>query len=144
MRISNETLFAVCNTAVLPGWILLLVAPAWRWTQRIAMFTIPLLLAFVYLVLFIVNFEGFHAILTTFGALQYLFHRPGAILAAWVHLLALDLFVGAWMVRDALRLKLLHLAVIPCLLVTYVFGPVGLLIYIPLRAGLKRGPVSYD
>ncbi len=135
---SNQVLFLICNTAVLPGWLLLLLAPRWRWTQRITMFTLPMLLAAAYVWLFIANFEGLHTNFTL-GAVEYQFHSQGLVLAAWIHLLALDLFAGAWMVRDARRLKILHLAVIPCLLMTFLMGPVGLLIYLSLRTGLRRG-----
>lgn len=30
-----ETLFTVCNAAILPGWILLVVAPRWKWTHTL-------------------------------------------------------------------------------------------------------------
>jgi SNF family Na+-dependent transporter len=66
------------------------------------------------------------------------------VLLGWVHFLAFDLFIGAWMVRDARRLKILHLAVIPCLLVTFLLGPVGLLTYLVLRTGLRRGAEQRD
>jgi hypothetical protein len=43
------------------------------------------------------------------------------------------------MVSDAKRLRILHLAVIPCLCLTFLFGPAGLLVYMLLRGGLRRG-----
>jgi hypothetical protein len=133
-----ELIFRICSLAVVPGWILLLTAPKWKWTGRIAMFTIPLLLACAYIWVFIASFEGMHASYMSLAAVDYLLHTPGGELAAWIHLLAFDLFVAAWMVGDAKRLRILHLAVIPCLCVTFVFGPAGLLIYALLRAGLRR------
>jgi hypothetical protein len=40
-----EQLFNICNTLVLPGWLLLIFAPGWRWTVRIVQTCIlPLLL----------------------------------------------------------------------------------------------------
>ena len=135
----NETGFLLVNLAVLPGWALLLLAPKWKWTQRIAMFTTPMLLAVAYIAVFIANFEGLHFTFKSFDAVVYLFHTPGMVLAGWIHFLAFDLFAGAWMVRDARRLRILHLAVIPCLLLTFLMGPVGLLIYLILRTGLRRG-----
>ncbi len=136
---SNDTIFQICNTAVLPGWILLLAAPKWRWTLRIAMFTMPALLAIAYIWVFIANFDGLHADFYSLGAVTYLFQKPGMALAGWIHYLAFDLFVGSWMVRDARRLRIVHLAVIPCLMMTFLFGPVGLLMYLSLRTGLRRG-----
>lgn len=140
----NETIFLLVNIAVLPGWLMLLLAPKWRWTQRVAMVTIPILLALVYIALFIVNFNGLHLNFKSLGAVEYSFQSPGLVLVGWVHFLAFDLFVGAWIVRDARRLKLLHLAVIPCLLLTFLMGPVGLLIYLVLRTGLRGGADTRD
>jgi hypothetical protein len=50
-------IFAICNFVVLPGWLLLVVAPRWRWTQRVAGLALPLALAAVYLTLLIVYFR---------------------------------------------------------------------------------------
>jgi hypothetical protein len=135
---NNELVFRICSLAVVPGWILLLTAPKWKWTGRIAMFSIPLLLGFAYIGVFIASFEGLHASYMSFAALDYLLHTPGGELMAWIHFLAFDLFVGAWMVSDARRLHILHLAVIPCLCLTFLFGPAGLLVYGLLRGGLRR------
>jgi hypothetical protein len=41
-------------------------------------------------------------------------------------------------VRDAMRNRISHLAVIPCLVLTLLFGPVGLLCYLALRFALRR------
>jgi len=60
------------------------------------------------------------------------------LLAGWVHYLAFDLFVGSWEARDALSHRIPHLAVIPCLLLTFLFGPAGLLLYLLLRFTLRR------
>jgi len=134
----NEQIFRLCSLAVVPGWILLLTAPYWKWTSRIAMFTIPLLLAVAYVWVFIASFQGLHASYMSFAAVDYLLHTPGGELMAWIHFLAFDLFIGAWMVGDARRLRILHLAVIPCLCLTFLFGPAGLLVYALLRGGLRR------
>jgi len=136
---STEVLFRVCNLGVAPGWILLLVSPRWKWTQRIAMFTLPALLSLVYVWLYIATFEGLHANFSSLGAAVYQFHSPALVLLAWVHFLAFDLFVGSWIVRDSRRFRILHAAVVPCLLLTLLFGPMGLLLYLSIRTGMRRG-----
>jgi hypothetical protein len=60
------------------------------------------------------------------------------LLAGWIHYLAFDLFVGSWEVRDAQRVGIHHLFVVPCLVLTVLFGPIGLLLYLLLRAALRR------
>ncbi len=141
---TDQTLFVLCNCAVVPAWVLLLVAPHWRWTYRLAMFTLPMLLAALYIWLFIASFEGLHVNFLSLGAVQYALRSPAVVLAAWIHFLTFDLFVGAWMVRDARRMRIVQLAVIPCLLLTFLMGPVGLLIYLSMRSGLRRSADAQD
>ena len=63
-----------------------------------------------------------------------MFQDPWALLAGWVHYLCFDLAVGAWALRDAQRRGLPHLLLVPALVLTFLLGPVGLLLY----AGLRR------
>jgi hypothetical protein len=67
-----------------------------------------------------------------------LFSNDFLLLAGWIHYLAFDLFIGSWEVRDARRLGIHHLTVVPCLVLTFMLGPVGLLLYLALRAGWKQ------
>ena len=69
-----------------------------------------------------------------------LFTSPEIALAGWVHYLAFDLFVGAWEVRTARREAIPHLLVLPCLVLTFLFGPVGFLLFLGLRAARPSLP----
>lgn len=66
-----------------------------------------------------------------------LFSVPELVLAGWIHYLAFDLFVGAWEVRDAQKKEIHHLLVIPCLFVTFMAGPAGLVLYWVLKAAYR-------
>lgn len=57
---------------------------------------------------------------------QTLPSQPQIALAGWLHYLAFDLFVGAWEARTARAEGIPHWAVIPCLILTFLFGPAGL------------------
>jgi len=69
----------------------------------------------------------------TLAGVQQLFANPWAALAGWLHYLAFDLFIGSWEVRNARRVGIPHWQVIPCLFLTFMLGPVGLLVYFVLR-----------
>jgi len=130
-----ETLFAICNDGVLPAWLLLLFAPRWHWTQRIIhAIWIPLLLGGAYAGLLLMGpgapeGGGF----STLQGVMRLFDVPEGALAGWIHYLVFDLFVGAWEVRDAQRRAIGHLWVAPCLVLTLMLGPIGLVAYLALR-----------
>lgn len=136
---SNEILFSICNTAVLPGWLLLVALPRWKWTARlVTAVIIPGLLGLVYLFLIITEFGKTEGGFGSLAQVQQLFANPAMVVAGWIHYLAFDLFIGSWEVRDAQRLGLSHWLVIPCLILTFLFGPIGLLLYFTLRASLKK------
>ncbi len=135
---SLDQLFSVCNTAVLPCWLLLIVAPRWRWTQRVTTFIAPLLIAGVYAWLLFAHPSAPGGGFRTLDQVAVLFSVRTALLAGWIHYLAFDLFTGSWEVRDAQRLGISHWLVIPCLLLTFLFGPIGLALYLLLRLGLRR------
>jgi hypothetical protein len=58
---------------------------------------------------------------------------PAGTLAAWAHMLALDLFTGAWIYRECLRLQAPARVRIPALFFTLMTGPFGLLIFLVWR-----------
>lgn len=109
-----DLLFTICSRAILPACALLAVAPRWKWT-RVLIFSalVPSLLAASYIYAF---------------TMAYPFSEGANF----------DLFVGAWEVRDAERLEIAHLWVLPCLFFTLMLGPVGLLLYFCLRFALVR------
>lgn len=136
---SADTLFSVCSFIVLPGWILLIFLPRWSWTTKlISSVVIPLLLALVYLKLAITDFAVAEGGFGSLSEIAKLFENKNLLLAGWIHYLAFDLFVGSWEVRDAQKLQITHYLVIPCLFLTFMFGPIGYLLYFIIRLTVKK------
>jgi hypothetical protein len=138
--VSPEKIFSLCGALVLPGWLLLVLLPRRRWAARLVCpVLIPLLLALVYLWLVATTFGRTPGGFGSLAEVSQLFQNQWVLLAGWIHYLAFDLFVGSWEVRDAQRNGVHHLLVVPCLVLTFLFGPVGLLLYFAVRAALRRG-----
>jgi Domain of unknown function (DUF4281) len=136
---SAETLFRIASAGVLPGWLLLLLAPRARITERVVLSGFyPLAFAAAYLVLIVAFYPGAPGGIGSLADVDRLFRNPYLLLAGWVHYLAFDLFVGAWEARDAAQRGVPHLLVIPCLVLTFLFGPIGLLAYFGARAITSR------
>jgi hypothetical protein len=133
-----ETLFNAFGKLAMAGWALLVFAPRWRWSQRIASVILPLTLAIVYLVLIVIYFAKSRGGFGTLAQVTQLFQNPWLLLAGWMHYLAFDLFLGAWQARQAQRLGISHVLVVPCLLLTFLFGPIGLLVFWAIRSVVKR------
>ena len=124
-----ETIFATANLVAVSGWLLLLIAPRNRWATIVAGTIIPIVLAATYLIVLVINWGGSRGGFSSLHDVAELFSNPWLLLAGWVHYLAFDLFVGTWEVRDSLEHGVPRLFVVPCLLLTFMLGPVGFLAY---------------
>ena len=128
-----ETIFTICSLLNMAGWILLVALPRHRLAHAIVSVGIPLAIAAVYLVLIVQYFGSSDGGFGSLADVAKLFANPAMLLAGWLHYLAFDLFIGAWEVRDSQRHKIPHMLVIPCLLLTALLGPIGLLCYMAAR-----------
>ncbi|MFK7797693.1 MAG: ABA4-like family protein [Aureispira sp.] len=129
--------FTILNSSVLLPWLLMVIAPKWKFTQQMIQLKWPVLLyAIVYVVLLVMivmttnnssmDFMSLQAIKAAFGQDQ-------VMLLGWVHYLAFDLFVGMWALKDGQTRGVPHYLMVPCLIFTLMYGPVGLLLYSILR-----------
>ena len=74
--------------------------------------------------------------------MRQLFTSDWALLAGWMHYLAFDLFVGAWIAAETERRGLTRLVLIPVLPLTFLFGPAGFLLFCILRSVVPAGRTS--
>lgn len=135
-----EGLFSIVNPIALVGWILLIVLPRQRWVANIAAaWAIPGVLAILYVAVIGTHIVGSPGGFSSLPAVATLFANPWLLLGGWIHYLAFDLFVGSWEARDARERGVPHLALMPCLLLTFLFGPAGWLLYLLARRVLGAG-----
>jgi len=134
-------LFALANGLAMASWLALAVSPEGaRWTPRarqIAGRFVPLVLALAYVALFATNGMG-EGGYDSLAAVQRLFAMPQLLLAGWLHYLAFDLFVGAWIAESAGVRGWPHLVVLPLLALTFLFGPAGLLAFALVSLAMSR------
>jgi hypothetical protein len=134
-----DQLFQLANPLAVLGWLGLLASPlAPRVAQAISAAAIPLLLALAYTGLVLAFWWDAPGGFGSLPEVMALFTHPHIALAGWLHYLAFDLFLGAWEVRTARAEGIAHWAVIPCLILTFLFGPAGLLAFAILRFTLVR------
>ncbi|WP_424214519.1 abscisic acid-deficient protein Aba4 family protein [Streptomyces sp. BI20] len=132
-------LFTLSFLLAAPVWALMILAPGLRLTARIAaspLTAVPV--ALVYAVLGARIAPELWALVTGpdlagFQALAADASGAGAA-AAWAHIIAWDLLVGQWMYRESRRLGIAPWVSGPVLLLTILLAPVGLLVFLPLRA----------
>lgn len=141
-----EIIFSLASGLAMLSWLALALSPARaRWAPQVRLFAgriVPLLLAVVYVLLFAANGMGDGGY-DSLAAVQRLMAVPALLTAGWLHYLAFDLFVGAWIAERAGKLGIPHLLVLPLLALTFTFGPAGLLAFAALRLlWLRRAPAN--
>jgi len=132
-------IFSVVNVVAVGAWVLLAVLPRRRWAATvIAGMAVPALLASLYIAIMVTKWAGNAGGFSSLPAVATLFSNPWLLLAGWTHYLAFDLLVGGWEVRDARDRGIPHRFVLPCLALTFLFGPAGWMLYMTLRNFSER------
>jgi len=135
MLTDPHALFQMTGPLAMLGWLSLVLSPlAPRLSQAIAALAIPALLSVGYTALILVHWSTAPGGFGSLADVMALFNDPSIALAGWVHYLAFDLFVGAWITRTARAEGIPHLLILPCLVPTFLFGPAGFLAFTALRA----------
>ena len=135
------TLFTVVNLVAVVGWAGLAVGASLRsgGVRDVVLLVcgrwVPFLLCVAYFV-FLAGYWGTAAGggFQSLEAVGVLFQSPGLLLAGWTHYLAFDLLVGRWMVDDASSAGRSRLPLLVALPATFLFGPVGVLLYVGSRS----------
>lgn len=135
-------LFKFASYTALLGWIVLIALPFWHFGHSVVIAIVVGLLCAIYsyLIFFGRRYDD-EKVKGNFWSLSgviKLFKSPRVVLAGWVHYLAFDLMMGLYIVVDAARFDIAHVLLLPCLLLTLMLGPAGLLLYLLLRFGLTQ------
>lgn len=133
-----ELIFSLAGLLAMSGWVTLLVSPLIpHWSHRIAGLIVPITLSFGYLIILLFSSTQNGGGFGSFADVTQLFSNPEALMAGWVHFLAFDIFVGAWICRTGRDENIKFWMVLPCLPVTFMFGPAGFLLFSIVRTFRK-------
>ena len=147
-----QTLFSLTNAAALALWIVLVVLPRRPLPLALVLYAGVGLLCFAYAAMIAALVAGWADPVRDAGlppmdfanysvaGLKDAFRSEGAIVVGWTHYLALDLFTGLWIARDADAKGFSRLVQSPVLLLTFLAGPAGLLVWLVVRERRARGP----
>ncbi|WP_026953152.1 ABA4-like family protein [Algoriphagus mannitolivorans] len=134
-----ETVFSIANSLAFFCWILLFVLYQKKWVYKfLYSFVFGILsLAYLFFILKGIGSEsqgGFDSL----ANVKTMFSSDEAVLAGWIHYLAFDLFVGMWICHDSGLRNINRWILLPCLLLTFLMGPIGFLLYLLVRIGYEK------
>lgn len=143
-----DSLFRLANLWALVCWAALIVVPRGAFAQSAIFYAGMGLLCLAYLILLALVIsgsvdiglvdDGSPADFTTIAGVRGMFMSDGGVTVGWIHYLALDLFAGLWIAKDADQKGFSRWVQAPILVLTFVAGPAGLLAWLVIRERRAR------
>jgi hypothetical protein len=129
-----ENLYTYASVLIFIPWLMMMFAPNRRYTEPVAFIaaTLLLLAGTFYTFQFIKigsNAGDFQSIIGIFN----FFRNKEMLMSGWFNYLSICLLAGIWQNHDSTVQKIPHIWVLPCLFITMISGPFGILIYCLIR-----------
>ena len=135
-----EILYMWINLGVLPFWFILIVFPQSHLSRIFVTSIFPFfILSGVYIFILYksyligYDFDGNFSLYLGLSELSRLFEDHLYIMIFWTHFIAINLFIGGWIVKDSQKFSINKVLMAVPLIVTYLIGPIGLFLYWIIR-----------
>ena len=135
-----ETLYMWVNLGVLPFWFILIIFPQSHLSRIFVTSIFPFfILSGVYIFILYksyligYDFDGNFTLYLGLSELSRLFEDHLYIMIFWTHFIAINLFIGGWIVKDSQKFSINKVLMAVPLIVTYLIGPIGLFLYWIIR-----------
>ena len=135
-----DTLYMWINLGVLPFWFILIVFPQSHLSRIFVTSIFPFfILSGVYVFILYksyligYDFDGNFSLYLGLNELSRLFEDHLYIMIFWTHFIAINLFIGGWIVKDSQKFSINKVLMAVPLIVTYLIGPLGLFLYWIIR-----------
>ncbi len=137
--LSLETTFTIANAWVLPGWLLLLFARSWKYTNLLIYHLIIVVLAITYAWMLLSDISSFDPEAgSSLSNIALAFGNERVALLGWIHYLAFDMLAGLVIATDGKKIGIHPALMFIPLFFTLMTGPFGLLIYTVIRFLYKK------
>ena len=135
-----ETLYMWINLGVLLFWFILIVFPVSHLSRIFVTSIFPFfILSGVYIFVLYksyligYDFDGNFSLYLGLNELSRLFEDHLYIMIFWTHFIAINLFIGGWIVKDSQKFSINKVLMAVPLIMTYLIGPIGLFFYWIIR-----------
>ncbi|GAA0785763.1 DUF4281 domain-containing protein [Roseibium denhamense] len=136
-----DQIFSLSGSLAMLGWIILVLAPRrWAWLNAVPRLVIPFALSLVYAGFILAYFAESGGGYGSLEEVRQLFSLEELMLAGWVHYLAFDLMIGAVLADRMDTVGMQRTVQAPILFMTFMFGPVGVLLAFVTEGTLRLLP----
>jgi len=146
-----EMLYYWVNLGVLPFWIILIFFPQSNLSKYFVTSIFPIFVlggAYIFVLyksyINSFDFENNFTLYLGINNISELFENKSYLMMFWIHFISINLFTGGWIVKDAQKLSINKMLIGIPLIVTYLIGPIGLLIYWLIRIFYAKNFNLYD
>ena len=146
-----EMLYYWVNFGVLPFWLLLIFFPQSHLCRYFVTSIFPIfVLGGTYIFVLYKSYLNSYDFMGNFNLyfgindISNLFSDKNFLMMFWIHFIAINLFTGGWIVKDAQKFSINKIILIIPLLVTYLIGPLGLFLYWLIRIFYAKNISLYD
>lgn len=131
---NSSLLFTIANALAVFAWLVLIISPNQnKVIPYLRVLVAGLFLGGLYIISLALGFGNAEGNFGSLESVRSLFQNDEFLLAGWVHYLAFDLFIGTWEAEDGWKHQIHRLILLPIHLLTFYFGPVGLVLYFLVR-----------
>ena len=148
---SNDMFYLWINIGVLPFWLLIIFFPQSHLCKYLATSIFPIfLLSVAYIFILYQAYIGSFDFIGNFNlylGLSYvseLFRDDLYLLMFWTHFVAVNLFIGGWILKDSNKFGINKIILAFPLIITYLIGPLGILLYWLVRIFYAKRLSLYD
>ena len=146
-----EMLYYWVNLGVLPFWLILVFFPQSYLCRFFVTSIFPIfVLSGTYIFVIYKSYLGSYDFFGNFnlylglGNLSELFSDNLYLMVFWIHFIAINLFTGGWIVKDAQKFTINRILLTIPLIITYLVGPLGLFVYWLIRIFYAKSINLYD
>ena len=146
-----EMLYYWVNLGVLPFWLILIFFPQSHICRYFVTSIFPIFLlggaySFVLYKSYLIGYDfvGNFTLYLGIYELSRLFEDNLYLTIFWTHFIAINLFLGGWIVKDAQKFFINKFLLALPLIITYLIGPIGLFVYWIIRIFYAKRMSLYE
>ena len=139
------------NLGVLPFWLILIFFPTSNLSRYFVTSIFPIfILSGTYIFLLYKSYLNSYDFGSNFSLYMGiddttdLFSNKNFLMMFWIHFISINLFTGGWIVKDSQKFVINKFLISIPLIITYLIGPLGLLIYWLIRIFYAKKINLYD